>query len=116
MARKPRSEELLDLFERKFPNIRSYVTLRMLSGKNLYDARTHKVRAPLRDEEESGAILFVVRQMLEETGKRPQFFKDEQRRLEKMRHLDGFGPLVAFAISVGISAGLLVADLYDFFQ
>jgi hypothetical protein len=86
------SEELIRFFEPIYPGIRRSVANRIVTGKNLYNARTHKVKSPVRDDGEAGAILLIVESIMKETHKRPQFYKDEQRRLDRIG-LDGQGPM-----------------------
>ena len=115
------SEELIKFFESVYPNIRLFAAQRMTSGKNLYNAKTHKVKPPIRDNDEAGAVLLVVEKILREQEKQPQFSRDEQKRLDKIGldfqhpYKDNKNPLKPL-LALLIPAFLLLFDVYDRWQ
>jgi hypothetical protein len=84
MAKKRKdSEYWIKFYEPIYPNIRLLATERFSGGwKNLYNAKTHQPRLPVRDHGEAGAVLIVVEKMAEENGRTVQFGRDERKRLD----------------------------------
>lgn len=84
MAKKRKdSEYWIKFYEPIHSNIRLFATERFSGGiRNVYDARTHRPRLPIRDHAEAGAVLMIVQCMGLENGRTIQFSKDEQKRLD----------------------------------
>jgi hypothetical protein len=82
---KPKSEELIESYQRLYPNIRVFALTRF-SGewKNVYLGRTHKPRPPIRDHSEAACVLVVAEWMGIEAGRPLQFSQDELKALNKI--------------------------------
>jgi hypothetical protein len=66
MSRKRRKRDALNDFD---PGIEKLAMERFLSGKQIYDYRTHKLKPFLRDELQARAILVRAQEIAREHGK-----------------------------------------------
>jgi hypothetical protein len=78
---KGKHDQVMKILAQFDPNVAKLAETRYFSGRQLYDARTHRLRPEYVDEAQARAILIAVRH-IGETLKSPTWFsKDELRRL-----------------------------------
>ena len=77
---KGKHDQVMKILGQFDPNVIKLAETRFFSGRQLYDAHTHRLRPEYVDESQARAILIAVRH-LGETLKSPTWFSKDELRL-----------------------------------
>lgn len=90
---KKRSNNTQEVLRNFDPAVEKLALERLLSGKQLFDYKTHKLRRDIRDEAQARAILIRAQSLADQMDKRLVLRYYEKRLLDKVfKDKDGSEP------------------------
>jgi hypothetical protein len=83
---KGKHDQVMKVLEQFDPNVAKLAEARYFSGRQLYDARTHRLRPEYVDESQARAILLAVKHIGDVLESPAWFSKDEMKRLNSYKN------------------------------